>query len=118
MFPRLHKDPYVFMTSKKGFSAKISAGAVMTFKENEGITLIIERDKASVVQKKNQDTWAMITLQVHSDLNAVGFLAALTQKLAEAKIPVNAVSAFHHDHIFVPWARRHEAMKILRSFRV
>ena len=44
----------------------------------------------------------MITLDVHSSLESVGFLAAVSARLAAAGIPCNAVSAFHHDHLFVP----------------
>jgi len=50
---------------------------------------------------------------VHSALDAVGFLAAVTTRLAEAGISVNAVSAFHHDHLFVPEHRADEALQLL-----
>jgi hypothetical protein len=51
----------------------------------------------------------------HSSLLAVGFLAAVTAALASEGISVNPVSAFHHDHLFVPWERRRDAMRILRA---
>ncbi|MEY9903549.1 hypothetical protein ABIA44_007723 [Bradyrhizobium sp. USDA 329] len=57
----------------------------------------------------------LITLTVHSALDAVGLLAAITARLAEAGISVNAVSAFHHDHLFVPADRADEAMAVLRE---
>ncbi len=57
----------------------------------------------------------MITLTVHSSLEAVGFLAAVTARLARAGMGVNPVSAFHHDHLFVPADRADEAMEILRQ---
>ena len=44
----------------------------------------------------------MITVMVHSALDAVGFLATITTRLAAAGIGVNLVSAFFHDHLFVP----------------
>lgn len=55
----------------------------------------------------------MITLTVHSNLNAVGFLAAVAAKLAEHQISVNVVSAFYHDHLFVPDEKAEQAMQIL-----
>ena len=55
----------------------------------------------------------MITLTVHSSLEAVGFLAVITRKLAQHSISVNAVSAYHHDHLFVPVACAEEAMILL-----
>lgn len=55
----------------------------------------------------------MITLTVHSSLEAVGFLAVITRHLAQHSISVNAVSAYHHDHLFVPVHRADEAMRLL-----
>ena len=58
----------------------------------------------------------MISLTVHSSLDAVGFLAAITTKLAQSGISVNPVSAFYHDHLFVPVNRADEAVSLLREF--
>nr|WP_255536405.1 ACT domain-containing protein [Pacificimonas pallii] len=55
----------------------------------------------------------MITLNVHSSLAAVGFLARITTALAKAGIGVNPVSGFHHDHLFVPDGRERDAMAVL-----
>jgi hypothetical protein len=44
----------------------------------------------------------------------VGFLAAITASLAEAGISVNAVSAFYHDHLFVPVERAEDAKLLLQ----
>jgi hypothetical protein len=57
----------------------------------------------------------MITLNVHSSLDAVGFLAAITTRLAAAGMGVNPISAFFHDHLFVPAERADEAMAILKT---
>ena len=57
----------------------------------------------------------MITLDVHSALDAIGFLAAVATLLAKAGISVNAVSAYYHDHLFVPREKADEAMRLLAS---
>jgi hypothetical protein len=41
--------------------------------------------------------------------------AALAKALTEAGISANVVAAYHHDHIFVPWARRHDALAALEA---
>ena len=60
----------------------------------------------------------MITLDIHSSLEAVGFLAAILPRLAAAGIGVNPVSAFHHDHLFVPSDRAEDALAILSGIAV
>ncbi len=57
----------------------------------------------------------MITLNIHSSLDAVGFLAAITARLAAAGMGVNPVSAYFHDHLFVPADRAEEAMAVLEA---
>ena len=58
----------------------------------------------------------MITLRIHSSLEAVGLTAAVATKLAKAGITANVVAAYFHDHIFVPVERADEAVKLLLEF--
>jgi hypothetical protein len=55
-------------------------------------------------------------LGVDSDLAAVGFLAAVTARLA-AGIGANVVSAYRHDHVFVPAGRGGEALAALEELQ-
>lgn len=57
--------------------------------------------------------FARITLQVHSSLDAVGLTAAVAGRLAERRISANVVAGFSHDHLFVPWQPREEAVEVL-----
>jgi hypothetical protein len=77
--------------------------------------LVVLREDAEATGLRCAFPSRLITLTVHSALDAVGFLAAITARLAAAGISVNAVSAFHHDHLFVPAERADEAMAILQA---
>jgi len=110
MQPQLADGKWVFRTSESGFDSATLDTAILMFKESEGMTIISPATQADVALP----TWAMITLSIHSDLEAVGFLAAITTSLAAMDIPVNAVSAYYHDHIFVPYGRRDDAVECLR----
>ena len=57
----------------------------------------------------------MITLNVHSALDAVGFLARVTTRLASLGMGVNPVAGYFHDHLFVPVDRAEEAMTALHE---
>ena len=59
----------------------------------------------------------LITLTVHSSLEAVGLTAIVTNKLAEHEISANVVAAYYHDHIFVPCEKAGKAMEVLREFQ-
>ena len=110
MQPNIAAGKWVFRTSESGFDAATLQTAILMFREPEGVTIISPASTTDV----GLPTWAMITLSIHSDLEAVGFLAAITTSLAAIGIPVNAVSAYYHDHIFVPYERRGDAMECLR----
>ncbi len=118
MRPALQEGQYVFLTSKEPYDNEVQSNATMIFRESEGMTVIVKDEIARTLDGGSQPRWAMITLTVHSDLAAVGFLAAITRKLADAGISVNPVSAFYHDHLFVPWETREEAMTILSSLQM
>jgi len=88
-------------------------GAVMQFKEREGWTHIVPAHRSA--DKAARFVW--LELSVHSDLNAVGFLAVISNALADAGIPCNAVAAFHHDHIFVPENMAQKAITRLKALK-
>ncbi len=74
------------------------ADIAMLFREGEGVTLVRRAGETTAPDNR----WIWLELSVYSDLQAVGFLAAVAAALAKAGVPCNAVAAFHHDHIFVP----------------
>ena len=57
----------------------------------------------------------MITCNVHSSLEAVGFMAKLSTVLAEKGIGCNPVSGFFHDHLFVPVKQASQAVDALKQ---
>ena len=78
-------------------------------------TFALIREAEGVTVIRPGKGWARITLQVHSSLAAVGLTAGVAESLAAHGISANMVAAFHHDHVFVPWPKRDEALKILEN---
>ena len=115
MQPVLLEAPYVFCSIGQKTYNTLSFSPLGTFREQEGISVIMKEEQANQAGLPFDTTWACIILMVHSSLSAVGFLAALASRLAEAGISVNAISAYYHDHLFVPWGSRDAAMNVLKE---
>jgi hypothetical protein len=115
MRPELKRDVYVFVTLPRGNSVPKGLAPVMIFNEAEGVTLVVPQALAKRIGLVGVYPCRMITLTVRSALTAIGFLARIATRLAEAGISVNPVSAFHHDHLFIAEDRAEEAMAILRA---
>lgn len=112
MDPVMHEPVYVFATVALDQDTS-AAKPLMVFRETEGITLIVEQSAAQAQDLQGIFPCKMITLNVHSSLDAVGFLAAITEALAALNIGVNPVSAFYHDHLFVPLEQAERAHQAL-----
>lgn len=115
MRPRLVDGEFVFATVPTGDAWPAGVEPVMVFRESEGTTLVCERAAAESHGLRSTFPCRMITLDVHSALDAVGFMSAITSELARAGIGVNPVSAYFHDHLFVPLDRAMEAIERLRA---
>jgi hypothetical protein len=115
MKPEMRPGFFVFCTIATGEVVPAALSPLLIFREQEGTTLVLLREEAEAAGLRYAFPSRLITLTVHSALDAVGFLAAITAHLAEAGISVNAVSAFHHDHLFVPAHRADDAMAVLRE---
>lgn len=114
MTPRLVDGVYVYCTFSD-FRLPGGLEPICTFREAEGLTAIVGRREAEAASLPYVFPCRLVTLTVHSSLDAVGFLARITDRLARAGIACNAVAAFHHDHLFVPEARAEETLQILRN---
>jgi hypothetical protein len=115
MQPEMQEGVFVFCTVPEGTAIPENLKPLLVFHESEGTTLVVRREQADAAGLPFQFASRLITLTVHSSLEAVGFLAAITAPLAEAGISVNAVSAFYHDHLFVPVERAEEALLVLQK---
>ncbi len=93
-----------------GTQSEVSS-AVMQFREREGWTHIVPAARSALENER----FVWLEMAVHSDLNAVGFLAAIATRLADENIPCNAVAACFHDHIFVPEALADKAVLALEK---
>lgn len=116
MTPAMEDRVFVFVTvtDLAGIPAE---QCELVYREAEGISLIMSREDAQNHGLDYVYPCRKITLSVQSSLEAVGFLAKITARLAQAEISVNAISAYYHDHLFVPVDRAEETMMILHAMR-
>lgn len=116
MAPVLDPNLYCFVTtSDKPRAAKAVALALATFREAEGMSLILPMAVARNMAFPSPIPMMRITLTVHSALDGVGLTAVVASVLAEAQIPCNMVAAYHHDHVFVPADLADRALAILQQ---
>jgi hypothetical protein len=117
MDPVLQEGEFVFCSIPADQVGRLTVPYLGLFYEKEGATILWEKKDAEKAGFGFPSEWKMITLSVHSALDAVGFLAAVTGKLASEGIAVNVISAFYHDHLFVSTDQAHRAMEALNLIR-
>ena len=117
MTPELNEGDYVFCSVPDAAQIN-SADVLCTFREKEGVTIIVGKQVADSLNLSYHFTASWITLTVHSSLQAIGLTAAFSNALAGAGISCNVVAAFYHDHIFVAKEDAQKAMETLRNLSV
>ncbi|MEH6484939.1 MULTISPECIES: ACT domain-containing protein [Pseudomonas] len=114
MKPLLNTGEYVFCS----IASRAQLGAVEplgSFRESEGLTVIVEREQAQALGLNFDYVAAWLTLEVHSALAAVGLTAAVAKALADAGISCNVIAGFYHDHLFVDHAQGARAQQVLQQ---
>lgn len=114
--PEIAQPIYVYC-SFSDFVLPTGLSAIFTFREVEGLTAVIDLRDADRNAIPHTFESRLITLKVHSSLEAVGFLAVVSAHLARAGIPCNAIAGYYHDHILVPVDRASEALTVLDDIR-
>jgi hypothetical protein len=113
--PMLAEEEHGFATIPVGSSWPQGLVPVATFAEVEGASVIALASILQGIGLDHEAGWAKITIGANSALNAVGLTAKIASALADKGISANIVAAYHHDHVFVPWSKRDQAMKILEE---
>ncbi len=114
MKPALDPREWVFCCVDRSFPIA-DVRPLLAFRETEGVTIVVERAVAEEHDLEFAFLSRRLTLRVESDLESVGLTAAVTAALAKHTIAANVVSAFYHDHIFVPIDRGEEALRVLEE---
>jgi hypothetical protein len=117
MKPEVVPGEWVYATVPYARSATPPADAepVVVVREAEGLTMVLERADADRLGLTYDYVSSLVSLTVHSALEAVGLTAAVAARLAEAGMSCNVVAGFHHDHLFVPYGRGEEAVELLTA---
>lgn len=115
MEPVLNTGKYVFCRQEKGLFFNLD-DVLFFFKEAEANTLVMRQEQADLEGYDYTGVFALISLTVHSSLDATGLTAAFSTALAKHGISCNVVAAYYHDHIFVPIKDAERAMEVLKGF--
>jgi uncharacterized protein len=105
MYPEMHEGIFVFCTLADDAEIPTTLTPLLTFREAEGTTLVIRQEQAERIGLPHHFGSRLITLTVHSSLEAVGFLAAIAAGLAKAGISVTTAA----------WSRQNDSATVFRD---
>ena len=115
--PELLAEEYIFCSfpdANYGDHPELQPFAAI--EEPEGLTLVVPRILADRANLPYDAVFRVITLSVHSDLEAVGLTAALSGRLADRGLSANVIAGYFHDHIFVQSRFGDRALAALAEF--
>jgi uncharacterized protein len=118
MTPVLQPGAYVYLsTTDPALIGQLALTALSTFREAEGLSLLIPLEAAQAHALNTAQPMHCITLNVYSALDGVGLTAAVAGALAAEGIACNMIAACHHDHVLVPIAESGRAMAVLLALQ-
>ncbi len=109
----------------------VAAGVVAEIGE-AFCTLVVDKNEVSLIipaeavedfgnRLKGSETaptpYRLITFDLELDFNLFGFMAAVSQTLAEAQVAILPIAAFSRDHILVPSTQFDIAMQALQKLQ-
>lgn len=93
----------------------------MIFRDAFEITLLLDETDYGAIRgelsdAKTEGAFRLVTFNIELDSNIVGYFALVSKILADAGIPLGAVSAFSRDHLLVKQQDLAKALKVLGEY--
>jgi hypothetical protein len=116
--PELLPGEFVFCSLPQSkLSDAFRFDPIASIEEREGLSVVLRRETAEANSLGFAVVLRCITLNVCSDLAAVGLTSVFATRLAAHRISANVIAGFHHDHLFIPSPDAENAMQLLRAIQ-
>lgn len=116
----LRNEDWLKLLENPELSPRMTA-PFMIFKDKWEVTLLLDEIDFEAMRVGLRDAkiakgFRLLSFDIELDFSVVGFLAFISEKLAEAEISIVALSAFSRDHLLVKQEDLGKALKILSEF--
>lgn len=112
--------PPAAITAGAGVLAEIGTAFSALIVDSHEVTLLVPQDvwddyRDRLPDHRTEGGWRLITFDLPLGFELIGFLALVSRLLANAGVPILALSAFERDHVLVPAAFFQTAWEVLTS---
>lgn len=116
----LRNEDWLKLLENSELSPRMTA-PFMIFKDKWEVTLLLDEIDFEAMRVGLRDAkiakgFRLLSFDIELDFSVVGFLAFISNKLAEANISIVALSAFSRDHLLIKQEDLGKALKILGEF--
>ena len=116
----LRNEDWLKLLENPALSPRMTA-PFMIFKDRREVTLLLDETdfetmRVGLREARVERGFRLLTFDIELDFSVVGFLAFVSQKLAEAGISIVALSAFSRDHLLIKQADLANSLKVLGEF--
>ncbi len=126
----LHPDEFLLVRlpptaviAAAGVVAELAEPFIAIILDSRELTCIIERESFEEYAHRLLDaqvsdtTYRLLTLDHSLESTLVGLIALISRVLADANIPILALSAYAYDHLLVPTEKATAALTALEQFQ-
>jgi len=119
-FVSLRREDWLKLLENPELSPRMSA-PFMILSDKWEVTLLLdeidfETIRYAIQDAKTERNFRLLSFDIELNFDAIGFLAEISRILAEAEIPILALSAFSRDHILIKQNDLAKALKVLSEY--
>ena len=116
----LRHDDWLKVLENPALSPRMTV-PFMIFKDRHETTLVLDETDFQTIRHairdaKTEGGFRLLTFEIELDFTVVGFFAEISRILAEASVPIIALSAFSRDHLLIKQNDLAKALNALREY--